>query len=212
MAPDEGSAIAQRAAARLDAEVDDLDNTEGAPGDRRSEPLHPGFEQEVVDEHGLFSAADPSTLTADWELPSALPEIPPRQGFVQRWVRMASFNAEDSRNQSMKSREGWRARDPKTIPGMYAPPLARRSGFGNVCAVEGMVLCEMPKSRAKQRKAFFDARRAAQDRAVDEDINRISGAARPGIGRIEKTANSRVTTSRRPLRPQPDDETGARDG
>lgn len=209
VAPSEGSDLAQRGAAFIggdDAEVEELEEDgEGQPGDRRSEALHPGLEQEVMDDRGLFG--DAADMTVDWEQPSAIPNIPPRKGFVQRWIRVASFGADDARNQSMKTREGWRSRDPKTVPGMYAPPLMRRAGHGMVIAVEGLVLCEMPVRRAKQRKAFYDQRRAAQARAVDEDINRISAGARPGIGRIEKTAHTQVTTSAaraRPLRPQPD--------
>lgn len=197
-APSEGSgAFAQRGLAG-GAEVED--DEDDLPGSRQDTPLHPGLETEVTADRFY----DGENISTEWELGSVLPEIPARLGFAQRWIRFSSFNVDDAGNQSKKTREGWRPRDPKTVSRDYVSLSARKGSFGEVIAIQGMVLCEMPKSRANQRKRFMDARRARQAEAVDAEIASTSQLAQPGIGRIRKSAKSRVTTSRRPLQPQPD--------
>lgn len=113
------------------------------------------------------------TTPMTWQRPSNLPEIPPRAGYVQRWIRSKLLGQDDPRNVSVKFREGWQPRDPKTVDPGYAPPTFSLGQFG-VIGVEGMVLCEMPEAVFNQKKAWVASRTAAQTEAVEQDIHKIN--------------------------------------
>jgi hypothetical protein len=79
-----------------------------------------------------------------------LPNIPARVGYRQKWIRVALFKEDDSRNVESKYRMGYRPRHPDTVPvGMYVP-LVGGGEWAGCIGVEGSVLMEIPESRAQQ--------------------------------------------------------------
>lgn len=85
-----------------------------------------------------------------------------RPGFRQRWVRYFAANGKmDKKNINKWERIGYRPRAIESIP---AEQLVRESidKFGDVMMVNGMVLCEIPDARARQK-----------DRIAQEKANRF---------------------------------------
>ena len=144
-------------------------------------------------EHDLdedLDVEDRDTEVIEWQNPSNLEAPAPRPGMVQRWIR-ASFRAgEDPGNIMRARREGWRPRPVSTVDRSYAPATITHKTFGEVIAVEGLILCEMPIKVARQRYKFYQSLLAAQNEAITRDIHRDE---RPGMPII---ADRRATVTR----------------
>lgn len=176
-------AIAQQADIRADAE-NDLDRN-----------VHAYRDQDIPSDDPVHGAAE------DWAPPSLLPHVPPRPGFTQRWIRVASRGQDDVRNYMARFREGWQPRRPETVRG-FAVPTLNHGSLGSCIMVEGMVLCEMPESRNAQRAAYYQKRLDQQTRAIDEQLLKIQQPGHP----IDRQAKTRVTVGRRPQVLQDEDE------
>lgn len=222
-APEGASAFAREERARISAqrgkksqaaaadtssedEGDDWDRDDDAvsPDDRRPPRTDVHHEAEMpssLETAGRFYGdADDEFLETDWVPPHNLEAPPPRQGFVQRWVRFSVAEGVDNKNVQRRLREGWRPRDPSSVPRDYFPPTTELGDFGRCIGVEGLILCEMPASRNAQRNAFYRSQVERQTEAIDQDLLRAQGNS--GIP-IRKSAKTRVTTGRPPV--QPDD-------
>lgn len=184
---DAGPAVAQpEDESRFRAENDwDREDDEALD---QSASLHASRDQETPSEEAVHD--DPH---GDWSPPSLLEAPPPREGYTQRWIRVRRGNQEDWRNYNSRIREGWRPRDPSTVPRDFGPPTEAHGNFGSVIMVEGMILCEMDLRRAKQRKDFYARKLATQTQAVDEQLLKIQQAGHP----IRRDAETRVTVGQR---------------
>lgn len=129
---------------------------------------------------------------APWAPPTSLEAPPPREGYRQKWVRVAIFGRDDVQNVSRKFREGWLPRPVESVPKSFHVPTIRNGQFAGCIGVEGSILCEMPEKKARQRNDHY--RRRAQQMAEDIERN-ISNINRSiprhnGFGRIEKVERS----------------------
>lgn len=123
---------------------------------RSAEPIH--------DEHISFEETGP------------LPEITPRPGYVQRWVRVGIKNDADSRNIARSMQLGWSPRSPDTVPVALQALTVQRAGMGGVIGVHDMVLMERreeieQKSRAHELRKAKDQERAVQNNFYSEHKN-----------------------------------------
>jgi hypothetical protein len=169
---------------------------EFAPGARHRSATHEGRDQRLTEEQ-FDEDLDGG---AGWSPPSALEAPPPRPGYVQRWIRAEQAGTPDTKNVSSKYREGWRPRDPSTVPDGYFPPTLGHGSFEGFIGVEGMVLCEMPVKLHKQRAQYYRDRVAKQEEAVSQDLFKETG------GQVQSGSKSRVTRGRRPQPAAADDE------
>lgn len=99
-----------------------------------------------------------------WVQSRALPQIPPRKGMAQRWIRVAMYGTEDPNNVSRKLRNGWKPRDPATVPKGVDVPSISHGEWAGCIGIEGSVLCEMPIELANQfRKANAEKNKHQND-------------------------------------------------
>jgi len=156
--------------------------------------VHPtSVHDEDTSEKALHEVDDTEFDYGDWEDPSYLPTIEPRPGFVQRWVRFDVNGQADRTNISRRvHQEGWRPRDPQTVQGGRATPTTDIAQFGRCISVKGMVLCEMPRKRNEQRKAYYDRRLHGQEHAVAQQLRDVEQLGHP----ITATQDTRVTVGR----------------
>jgi hypothetical protein len=153
-------------------------------------------------DHGHDDAEDASsdndedreTEVVEWQDPSNLEAPPARPGYVQRWVRASFRTGEDPGNLMRARREGWRPRLVSSVDKSYAPATITHKILGEVIAVEGLILCEMPIKVARQRYKFYQGLLAAQNEAIQRDIHRDERPGQPIIAERRST----VTRGRTP--------------
>lgn len=132
----------------------------------------------------------------NWEEPGLLDasKMPPRPGFVQRWVRTKINGADDAANVGRKMNQGWRPRAKSTVPkGIYVPALVRDGT--EIVGMDGMILMERSESLHAAHGRRNQNATASQMRAVDEDLFKVHTPG-SGMGRPQMSAKSRVTKGR----------------
>jgi len=157
---------------------------------------HPSRQQEARAMQDLHPASD-----TPWVVPTSLEAPPKRNGYRQKWVRTAIRQVDDVQNVSRKFREGWLPRPSNTVPKQFSVPTIRSGQFAGCIGVEGMILCEMPESRAAQRDAHWRKKSEMMAQDIEKNLHRASSAIpqHAGFGRITKTATTKV------VRPAPVD-------
>lgn len=141
-----------------------------------------------------------------WVRPTSLDAPPARPGYRQKWVRVAMFGKEDATNWMRRLREGWVPRAVDSVPKAFPVPTMQHGKFGDVIAVEGMVLCEMPAERVKQRNDHYAKRRADMTRAIEQELQQVSSRRHPGFGAIRKAERTQIV---REVRAQDNEGEGA---
>lgn len=92
----------------------------------------------------------------------------PREGFVQRWVRMQTGNEHDAQNMMRRQQTGrWTPRDPSTIKENFFLQHAKQ---GDMIVIRGMVLMERPQKIHDAAKKWKKQRIADQMTRVETDI------------------------------------------
>lgn len=129
-----------------------------------------------------------------WKPPSTLESPPPRDGYVQRWIRYSIRGNEDQENAMKKFREGWSPRDIGTIPVGFHTPTINHGQFSGFIGVEGMVLCEMPVKVNRQRTKYYQDRNIQARTAAESNIFKDIPASqmyRPDTKRSSETETGR---------------------
>lgn len=101
-----------------------------------------------------------------------------REGFVQRWVATRVMGEDSPVNSTRQHRNGWRPRDPSTVPLGFFPAVTNDDGTGYI-GYAGLVLMERPEYiHLKHRKIHRDevARRTRQ---IDNDLRRDESPGQP---------------------------------
>ena len=132
---------------------------------RIADPIHEEYPQ---------SWDDDSLLNTD--------HIPPREGYVQRWVRTTINGVEDQKNVQKKYNKGWRPRLLDTVPeGQFVMNIDFQ-GL-RVIGIHGMILMELPKAlhnRQKQRvQDDIDLQMQAVDATLSDVHDKRSGLTAP---------------------------------
>lgn len=143
------------------------------------------------------------TDDVDWEPRGLLDDrhIPPRPGYVQRWVRTHLNGVEDPNNVGRRYNQGWRPRPADSVPeGSYVPTVMHQGS--NVVGIYGMVLMERPASINAKHRAHVRAMTDAQSTAISESLFRVH---EPGDGFGRPTINARSRVSRGRSAPVADD-------
>ena len=141
----------------------------------------------------------------DWEAPRLLDAPEPRPGYVQRWIRVAIGNDNDRRNLAQKARQGWRPRNPDTVPKAFPVPTIAH-GKVQAIQVEGLVLMERPTALHKRQARAVRGKTQRLESAVEATL---ASAHQPGkgFGRPTRKVESHVERGRRrPVDVADDDE------
>lgn len=161
----------QHSPAKADASTHDIDRAHDARVDELSE------------EH----ATHLTRPMAPWERPSNLDAPPPREGMVQRWIRITAGGEDDPRNVSRRRREGWTPRPLSTIPSEFKEIVAKASEQEGVFVVDDLMLCEQPVELAQQRAQYVREQTQRQMTAVEHDLENAQVSGHP-ITREHKSA------------------------
>lgn len=106
-----------------------------------------------------------------WAPPSTLPEPTPQDGYVFRWVRVATRGEKDANNLSSKMREGFepvRAEDhPELSMHEVTDPHSKYRG----CVESGgLLLCKIPAEFVQQRSAYYQNQTNAVVESIDATL------------------------------------------
>lgn len=113
----------------------DLDRKSREQETRAAEPVHEEYPEYYEDE-GLLSTK----------------RIPPREGFVQRWVRTSVRGEDDQTNVFNKINRGWRPRLLDSVPqGSFVPKVNFEGS--QVIGHRGSILMERPVQLHERQKA-----------------------------------------------------------
>lgn len=134
-----------------------------------------------------------------WTAPTSLDAPPERQGFKQKWVRVAIYGRPDVQNMARKFKEGWLPRKADTVPKSFHVPSIRSGQFAGCIGVEGSILCEMPTSKRDQRNAHYRKRAEQMAQDIERNMGNVNRSIphHAGFGRITKQATTKVLTHRR---------------
>ena len=127
-----------------------------------------------------------------WVNPASLPQIPPRKGMVQRWIRVAIRSEADPVNTARKFREGWVPRAVSTVPKNIPVPRVEAGKYAGCIGVEGMILCEMPVERNEARNKYFADKQARQTAGIDQQLAEETRHQSPAFGAVKRENTSKV--------------------
>ena len=117
--------------------------------------------------------------------PVNLPYIPPRPGYVQRWVRTRLQGADDADNVSRKEAEGWQRRAMDTIPKDVKAPGIKSGEHNGYVGVRGNILMDRPKEFheevAKRNRAATRKQMIAVEQQLHADHRPGKGLGRPSM-------------------------------
>lgn len=129
-----------------------------------------------------------------------LPDIPPREGFSQRWMRTKIGGEDDPKNISSSINKGWRRRDPATIPPEFSAPSIYVDGIGDSVGISGFILVERPEKMSSAYKQRVRQRTDSQMQAVNEAL-KSTHAAQDNSGFGPPKATEEKTTVTRGVLP-----------
>lgn len=125
-----------------------------------------------------------------WSPPSLLPTPPDEADWVFRWIRVSMMGDADTRNVSMRFREGWEPVKAEDYPELMVIPDAE-SVWSEKGAVEigGLLLCKAPRSMRDARRKYHEDKSREQMNAIDNNYMRESDPRMPVLA-PERTSRS----------------------
>lgn len=131
-----------------------------------------------VDEMSEYDATHPVEAAA-YVRPSSLEAPEAQEGMTQRWVRRSVRGADDPKNLNRSWREGWRPRDPATLPEdwrIYASFADKNDGM---IVVDDLILMEIDSEILAKRKEAIRLATEQQLRSVEHDLESSQIAGHP---------------------------------
>ena len=116
---------------------------------------------------------------ASWMAPSLLPDPNPEEGYVFRWIRVASLGKDDPTNISGKLREGWEPVKASDHPEIQLFGTSSEGRFPDSVEIGGLMLCKTPSEMVLDRNGFFQDQAASQMRSVDHNLMRENDPRMP---------------------------------
>jgi len=120
--------------------------------------------------------------------------IPPRDGYVQRWVRTKVGNDADPSNVYRSANLGWKPRQADTVQKGSMVPTVEFNG-DNIIGVHDTILMERPKTVDDKHKAYTQKMADNQMQAVESDLLKVHDRT-SGMGRPQSNSSSSVSTGR----------------
>lgn len=143
--------------------------------------------EEIHESHEEFDDIDfsPANLTAP----------PPREGYVQRWVRTKVGNEDDQSNVYRSTNLGWKPRAADTVPKESMVQTVDFKG-SNIIGVNDTILMERPIAIDIKHKAYEKRLSDNQIEAVKQDVHSVhtkgSGLTRPEYSSTSSVSKGRV--------------------
>jgi len=113
-----------------------------------------------------------------WMPPQLLPDPNPEEGYVFRWIRIASLGKDDPTNISGKLREGW-----EPVKASDHPEIrlfgSSNGKFPDSVEVGGLLLCKTPVEFTGQRNDYYRKQAEAQMNSVDNTYMRENDPRMP---------------------------------
>jgi len=116
---------------------------------------------------------------ASWMAPSLLPDPNPEEGYVFRWIRVASLGKDDPTNISGKLREGWEPVKASDHPEIQLFGTSSEGRFPDSVEIGGLMLCKTPKEFQQQRSVHYQRQTDAQMASVDNTYMRENDPRMP---------------------------------
>jgi len=113
-----------------------------------------------------------------WSAPALLPDPTPEEGYVFRWIRIASLGKDDPTNISGKLREGWEPVKASNHPEIRLFGTSEGK-FPDSVQIGGLMLCKTPVEFQKQRSAYYQKQTDAQMQSVDNTYMRENDPRMP---------------------------------
>jgi hypothetical protein len=154
-----------------------VDTESSAPSLREARKRAPVHKMHAQDTWDNYSAED--IKDRPWVRPTSLAAPPPRPGFVQRWIRVATHGVDDPANATRRFREGWKPRPADSIPANFPLPTISNGAYAGCIGIEGSILCEMPDKLVKKRNKYYADKTMAIDKAIEEELQRDSSDKMP---------------------------------
>lgn len=175
--------------------INNLDTADRSREGRMRDPMHDAREAES----DARNAPRMESSDYTWRRPMNLDAPTPRSGYVQRWVRSEFRTESDNLNWQAKTREGWRPRDPATVPEAESYFGTQSLRGSAVIRVGGLVLMEAPEAMIANKKRAIREIARNQERSVEMETEKISREGmRAGAPPIIRDETGTVTTGRRP--------------
>lgn len=128
--------------------------------------------------------------------------IPPRDGYDQRWVRTKIGSEDDPKNVYRSTNQGWRPRLADTVKkGQYVMQVDFNGE--NVIGLHDLVLMERPQEISDKYKAYEQKLADDQIQAAQNDIHQVH-SQNSGLTRPESRSNSSVSQGSRKAPISPD--------
>lgn len=152
-------------AANRKGHADDQVSAERTDGDDR------GFEADAA----LIQSdeAYASDMEKFFASPMNLPEVPPRPGYVHRWIRTAIKSEDDPANLAKSQRKGWRPVRMDAVGPELAPLAAKHGDLAGVISVHGLILCERPVEIDQMEKDFLRRKTDTQTRSITGELETL---------------------------------------
>lgn len=156
--------------------------------ERAAPPVHVSHQHETWDDVDIHAEE-----SKPWTRPSSLEAPEARPGFVQRWIRVGIMGEDDPTNTSRKLREGWKPRPVSSIPVSFHAPTISHGKWSGCIGVEGMLLCEMPKTMRDKRNAHYNEKTQMVTGAIEDELQKQS---RPGMPITQERSTKVVKNAR----------------
>lgn len=155
--------------------------------DRNSRDQESRAADNVHDTHDDVYEDSPALLDAS--------KMPPREGFVQRWVRTTINDEDDQSNVYRRINQGWKPRKASTVITSEFVPTIKYQG-ADIIGIHGNILMERPIELQERQERHERKLASDQMKAVTNDMHKVHDAG-SGITRPEFTEQkSKVTKGR----------------
>ena len=124
-----------------------------------------------------------------WVPPSSLDAPPAPDGFRYRWIRAESVGFQDTKNISVRLREGYELVRAEEVENASDYPVLEEGKYKGVIGVGGLLLAKVPTEIAKQRMDYMANRHQQRDEAINNDLMKEQDQRMP----INVERQSRVT-------------------
>lgn len=115
-----------------------------------------------------------------WKPANMLPDPPPREGIVYRWIRVTVNGVPDVTNVSTRFREGFSPVPRAEVDAMALGLMPDdKSRFPDGLEVGGLLLCQISEEKIAARKRYYENITRNQLRAADANWMRQSDPRMP---------------------------------
>jgi len=121
-------------------------------------------------------------------------DIPPREGYVQRWVRTKKGDEDDPSNVYKSSNVGWKPRLADSVKsGVILPTIAFNGD--NVIGLHDTILMERPEALHNKHENYHKQMAKDQLSSVYNDLHKVHDRS-SGMGAPQDNSTSRVSRGR----------------